>query len=500
MIVRPKAKDIKNVFFYTGKILLGFAFCLFLPLIVAVIYGEWNQVPGYLLAISIAFFYWFLTDKYFYTERELNWLIGILVVVLTWFFANCLGALPLYMSGFYGSYIDGFFDTMSGLTTTGLSVIQDLDHAPFSLSTWRHFLQYLGGQGIIVLTLVFLAKNLRGAIKIYFAEARDERLWPNIKETAANIWRIANLYLIFGTLGLFIIFLTLGIPVNFAFFHGLWITMSGWGTGGYAPSTLSVQLYHSIWAELFTSLVMILGSINFAIHFVIWRGRPTEIFKNFEVRTYLLYATLFFIMVFLGLAQVGIYESFISNFRFAYFQLISAVTGTGYSNVPSSVLKLLWGEFAIIWVIIGMAFGPNACSTGGGVKAMRVGITIKGLAHEIKRMINPESSIIFTRYHHLRRNVISDNQVKMAALIVILYICTYLFGGIMGTYFGYGFVNSLYESVSATANVGLSVGITAPDMPLLLKIIYILQMWLGRLEFSAILAIFGVIYASFKAK
>jgi trk system potassium uptake protein TrkH len=404
------------------------------------------------------------------------------------------------MSGFYGSYIDAFFDTMSGLTTTGLSVIQDLDHAPFSLSTWRHFLQYLGGQGIIVLSLVFLAKSLRGAIKIYFAEARDERLWPNIKETAASIWRIANVYLIIGTLGLFIILLLMEVPLDFAFFHGLWITMSGWGTGGYAPSTLSVQLYHSIWAELFISLVMILGGVNFAIHFIIWRGRPFEIFKNFETRTYLFYTALIFLMVFIGLANVGIYDGLISRFRFTYFQVISAATGTGYSNVSPGILKLLWGEFAILWVAIGMALGPHACSTGGGFKAMRVGITVKGLVHEIKRMINPESSIIFTGYHHLRRNVISDNQVKMAAIIIILYICTYLSGGIIGAYLGYGFVNSLYESVSATANVGLSVGITSPDMPLLLKIIYILQMWLGRLEFSAILAIFGVIYASFKGR
>lgn len=488
---RSVLRDIKSVLYYSSRILFAFAFVLLIPMITAAVFMEWNMFFSFLFSFSLTFLIASLAYIFFRTEKELSWLSGMLVVVVTWAIVNFISAIPCYQSGFYSTFIDGFFDSMSGYTTTGLSVIQDLDHAPNSLHMWRHLMQYIGGQGIVVLALIFLAKSLRGAVKTYIGEAREERLWPNIKSTAAHIWKIANVYLAIGTLALSLILFLNGVkPLN-AFLHGLWITMSGWATGGFAPSTLSVLAYHSELFEYAVALVMFLGSMNFAVHFAVWKGKLDELFKNIELRTFIAYYILSFLIVLVGLMNVSFYRMNSSEARFSFFQVASAVTGTGYSNVLPQVLANIWSDAAIFGVSLAMAFGASACSTAGGVKAIRVALGVKGLSHEIKRIIHPESSIIYTYYHHIRRQAITDNQVKMAMLITIAYICTYLTGAVVGSFYGYPFLLSLYESVSATANVGLSAGITGPSMPVVLKVVYIVQMWLGRLEFTALFALIG---------
>lgn len=484
-------RDLKSVLYYSSRILFAFAFVLVIPLITAAIFSEWNMFFSFLFSFSLTFLIASLAYIFFRTDKELSWLSGMLVVVVTWAIVNFISAIPCYQSGFYSTFIDGFFDSMSGYTTTGLSVIQDLDHAPNSLHMWRHLMQYVGGQGIVVLALIFLARSLRGAVKSYVGEAREERLWPNIKSTAVHIWRIANIYLALGTVMLSLILVLKGVQPVKAFLHGLWITMSGWATGGFAPSTLSILAYHSEVFEYAVALVMFLGSMNFAVHFAVWKGRAEELFKNIELRTFIVYYLISFLVVLGGLMKFSPYSMTSSEARFSFFQVASAVTGTGYSNVLPQVLTKIWNDIAIFGVCLAMALGASACSTAGGIKAIRVALGVKGLSHEVKRIIHPESSIIYTYYHHIRKQAITDNQVKMAMLITIAYICTYLTGAVVGSFYGYPFLLSLYESVSATANVGLSAGITGPSMPLALKIVYIVQMWLGRLEFTALFALIG---------
>jgi trk system potassium uptake protein TrkH len=488
---RKILRDLKASFYYTGKVLNAFSFVLILPLFVAVLFKEWYMFFVFLLTIGVSLLLGSFFELLFKTTKELNWLSGMLIVVITWLVAVLISAIPCYLSGFYGSYLDSIFDAMSGYTTTGLSVIQDLDHAPYSLHTWLHLMQYVGGQGIIVLALIFLARGLKGAIKSYLGEAREDRLWPNIKATAASIWKIANVYAFIGTTALFVVFLNQDIEPVDSFFHALWITMSGWATGGFAPSSLSVIAYHSLLAEILIMLILFVGSMNFAVHFAVWRGKITELFKNIELRAYLVYFLFSYLIVIFGLIAKNFYHGTVANFRLAAFQTISAVTGTGYFNVIPNIVVGYWGELAIFGLTLAMAFGPCSCSTAGGIKGIRVALNIKGVYHEIKRIISPDNSIVITYYHHLRKQILTDNQVKMSALITIAYVCTYLIGAIAGSYLGYPFLLSLFESVSATANVGLTAGITSSMMPTVLKVIYIFQMWLGRLEFTALLVLIG---------
>lgn len=500
MLIRPTLRDFKIIAFYTGKIISGLGLTLLIPAITAAAFSEWNMFFAFLLAFSISEFFWLATDRYFYTDRDLKWMQGMMVVSVSWLLATIIGAIPMYLSGYFSSFLDACFDVMSGFTTTGLTLIQDLDHAPYSLNMWRHLLQFIGAQGIIVLALTFFIRATRGALKIYIGEAREESLLPNVINTAKAIWTITIAYFVVGSTVLSVVNLLSGMEPVRAVLHGMWIYMTAWGTGGFAPQSLSVLYYHSPIFEFFTAIFMILGGMNFALHWSLWRGEKLEIFKNIEIRSFTITVALTFLAGALALVRAGVFDTFIGGFRIIYFQIISAHSGTGFMTVTAPQFPAQWGEAGMMAVVVAMALGASAGSTAGGIKAMRIGLVIKGIAAEVKRIISPEKSVVITYYHHIRKQILSDNQVKMAALIMLAYISMYLFGGILGQFYGIPFVQSLFDSVSAGANVGLTCGVTSPTMPALLKIYYILAMWMGRLEFTSIFALSGFIVALVKGR
>ncbi|MCM8757052.1 MAG: TrkH family potassium uptake protein, partial [Candidatus Omnitrophica bacterium] len=172
-------------------------------------------------------------------------------------------------------------------------------------------------------------------------------------------------------------------------------------------------------------------------------------------------------------------------YRISFYQLISGHTGVGFSNVPVSELAN-WSELSLLGVIFAMALGGCTNSTSGGIKALRAGLFFKTIRKEVRKLAYPEGTIVQERFHHQRELLVDDRQVRLALTMTLCYIFLYLSGAILGTFLGNGFVPSLFESVSASANVGLSVGLTNPSMPTILKLWYILQMWCGRLEFIAI--------------
>jgi trk system potassium uptake protein TrkH len=159
-----------------------------------------------------------------------------------------------------------------------------------------------------------------------------------------------------------------------------------------------------------------------------------------------------------------------------------------------------WGALALAGIIGAMAFGGSSCSTAGGIKMLRLGVIIKALQQDLKRIILPERAVVEQRLHHLREMFLEDKQVRAALLITVAYLALYAIGALVGMFYGYPFLDSLFESTSAAANVGLSCGITAPDMPMGLKLTYIIQMWIGRLEFMSVFTLIGFLVAAVKGK
>lgn len=490
MIDRP-INRLRPICYYIGLIVLVLNALQLVSILISLLYREWAIALAFTASLSIAVIvaagFMLLGTK----ERfsKLSFGEGMVVAAGSWFLCMLLSALPYYFSGNYLSYLDTCFDVMSGLTTTGLTLIQDLDHVSNGINMWRFILTYVGGQGMVVLALTFLSKGQGGAYRMYVGEAKDEKLFPNAVSTARRIWQISFIYLAIGTVALTASSLVAGLPLDRALLHGLWMNMSAWSTGGFAPMSQSVLYYHSTLMELVTIVFFVIGSFNFALHHAVLSGNTRELRRNVETVTFSITLTITVLLCTLGLMRDGVYPDAVAMFRKGFYQLISGHTTTGFMTIYAKQFYYEWGDIALFAITIAMMLGGSASSTAGGFKGMRTGILFTALRSEVRRMVLPESRVKEQKYHHIRDIVLTDSIVKNAALIVVLYIATFSIGTLAGMLAGYPLSMAAFESASATGNVGLSIGITSASMPTFLKIVYIAIMWLARLEFLSVFAL-----------
>lgn len=498
---KNKFYNLKIINYYTGYVILWTAALMLLPIITSIAFKEWNTVLDFIISIDISAgigMIFILFGKDTVGKVKVEWKHGLIIASLSWFLLMFLSAIPYKLSGHVGSYLDAIFDVMSGFTTTGLVLTQDLEHLALGMNMWRHIITFVGGQGMVVLALCFLVRDTTGAYKMYVGEGKDIELVPNVKGTARIIWKISMIYLVVGTLILWINGMFIGLKPVSAFFHGLFIFMSAWSTGGFAPMSQNMLYYHSFSYEIVTMIFFIVGSFNFGLHYAIWQGNRKEIYKNIETQSFFITATLASFFVALGLSKLNVYPNAMAIFRKGVYNLLSAHTTTGFANVYSRQFALEWGDFAIIIMTIAMLIGGSACSTAGGFKGLRVGLVFKGLIADIKKLLMSERKVSVFKFHYMKDNILEDGMVKSAALIIICYILLFSIGIAMGVYYGYPVSNAAFEAASATGNVGLSIGITSPSTPAALKIYYIIAMYLGRLEFMSVFALIGFIAGGIK--
>jgi trk system potassium uptake protein TrkH len=498
MLIRPVGDDFRVIAFYMGRIFLVIAGAGILPLAWAAVAREWNPFGSFLLMTGLFALLGVIGVRLAPRESKLNWSHGMVVVALTWLIVPVVGAIPLLLSGHFGRPLDAFFDAVSGLTTTGLSLLGDVDHLASSLNFWRHMLQFLGGQGIILAALSIFAGT--GGITLYFGEARDERILPSVTSTARFIWAVSVVHLVFGVTALGLVgWLVLGFDIDRAAFHGLMIFFAGFDTGGFSPQSTSVGYYHSAIFESFTSVLMVAGAMSFGLHYALWRGPRRAVFANLETRTILSTFGLTMALTLLGLAATDVFVSAAGLTRQGFFQILSAHTGTGFSTVPPIELAG-WGGLAFGGMALAMALGGMGSSTAGGVKSLRIGLTIKTVVNQIRQVLLPEHAVVGTAYHQSGRKHLTPNLIQSVMTISLLYVALYLLGAGMGLAYGIPLQSALFESVSASANVGLSIGVTDPSMPIPLELVYMLQMWAGRLEFVAVFSLLGFVYAWARGK
>jgi trk system potassium uptake protein TrkH len=390
MILKPHLEDLKIIGFYLGKIILGLAATMVIPLLIALGFKETNPALDFILGIEISVLAGLLLLKICHTDKDLNWMQGMIVVSLSWVVAMFLGAVPLHLSGHWKSFLDACFEAMSGFATTGLILVQDLDHLSYAHNFWRHFTMFLGGQGIVVIALSFFVKGFSGAFKMYVGEAREEKIMPNVINTARFIWLVSIVYLILGTLALGITGMASGMhPLN-SLFHGACIFMAAFDTGGFSPQSQNILYYHSFAFELITIIFMVLGAINFKLHYHLWMGNRKELFKNIETRTFFITVITLFILVAVGLRQAQAYPAAALLFRKGFYQLLSGHTGTGFQTIYAQQFGADWNPLALSGVIVAMALGGAVCSTTGAIKMLRLGIIIKSFKEDLKRIIMPE--------------------------------------------------------------------------------------------------------------
>lgn len=499
MVRRIWKDDYRLIGYYTGRVTIGVGLLMLIPMATSLVFREWASALDFALSVLLALIVGYMLSLVCRTKGTPGLTHAMVVAAFSWLVAMMLSGVPYVLSGHVKSFLDACFDTMSGYTTTGIFLLQDLDHVSQGLNMWRHLLTYVGGQGIVVLALTFLIGSSGGAYKLMVGEGKDEKLEPNVRHIAVQIWRISLVYLLIGTVSLGLIAIAGGIKPSVAFFHGAYIFMSAWSTGGFAPFSQNMLFYHSGAMEIGSMIFFILGSFNFALHYAVWTGNRREILRNVEIVSFCITVFTTFSLVCLALMQRGVYPTEIALFRRGFFQLISAHTTTGQSNIYARTFVREWGPLGMLATTIAMAIGASAASTGGGFKGLRMGIVFKGLVADVRKLLSPERAVVVEHYHHIRDNTITDGLVRSAAVIIVLYVLIYMIGAVVGMAYGYPFIDALFESVSAGSNTGLSCGVTQATMPTLLKIVYIGEMWMGRLEFMSVFTMFGFIATSFRS-
>ena len=416
------------------------------------------------------------------SERKISRRDGYVVVSLAWIFFSLFGMLPFYLSGYIPSITDAFFETMSGFTTTGASILDNIESLPHGLLFWRSMTQWIGGLGIVFFTIAVLPIFGVGGVQLFAAEATGpthDKVHPRIGVTAKWIWSI---YLGLTIAEVFLLLLG-GMDVFDSVCHSLTTT----ATGGYSTKQNSIAAFHSPYIEYVITLFMFLSGINFTLLFLFFlKGKFKRLIENTEFHWYLGTVGCFTLVTTVTLvltSPMGIEESF----RKAIFQVVSLQTTTGFISAD----YMTWGP--VLWTLmcIIMLFGACAGSTSGGIKCIRIAIMSRVSRNEFKRIIHP-NAVLPVR---INRQVISSTTKSAILAFTFLYIAIVFIGWLLLMILGVGFEEAYSVVISSLGNVGPGIGKCGPSyswsgLPDMAKWISALLMLIGRLELFTVLLLF----------
>lgn len=488
--------DARIIAHYLGVIILIAGVFQLLPLATAIAFGEWHAAERYLLSIGISLILGYALRLIIVSPHALTRQQAIAITGVSWITLGILGAIPLAASGHYHYFVDALFDCVSAYSATGVSIISGLDHLSNADNMWRFSMHFLGGVGVIVIALSIGAVGLSSTDSLFQSEARSEHIVPNILETARFILRFSLAIIAVATITLSAVLVMMGMAPERSILHGLWLSVSGFMTAGFSPMAESVLYYHSFIVELVLIVVMLAGGINFIIHEQALRGRTRLFFKDIEVRAAVMWWVVLLVPLIIVFKQSELMDGISTLMRTVVFNFISAATTTGFTTITTNQIISVIPSGAALILVMAMAIGASAGSTSGGIKLMRIGIIAKSALESMRATISSDSAIVVETYNHIGTKRLTSDVVKEAMTVCILFLVTYIIGGLIGIALGYDAIDAIFESVAMASNSGITAGISSSGMPLVLKITYILQMWAGRLEFITLLALGAKLAAS----
>ncbi len=488
--------DLRVIGHYLGTLTQLFAALMAVPFVTALVFQEWEPAERYLLGIGIALVVGTLLQFLRIEPGRLGRRQALAVTGFAWIVLAFFASVPLFLSGHYATYMDALFDGVSGLTTTGATVALDIDHFSNADNMFRFMMHLVGGLGLIVVALSLGIFGKRSGSSLYTAEGRSEHVVPNVVQTTQLILRITLVIIFIAAVVLTALCISIGMEPVRAVLQSIWLAISAFNTGGFAPMAESVSYYNSIPIEVFLMLLMILGSISFVVHAEVWKGRLQSFFGDIEIRTMLIWLLVMTVVVAASLSASALFSDLPAIIRRGLFMVVSAFSTTGFQNVTTNQLTTVFSSGAFLALALIAAVGGSAGSTAGGVKLHRVGIIFKSIVSTVKEAVSPSSARVVVSYNHLGRRVLSSDAVKEAMTVFVLFVITYSVGALVGIAHGYEASQAIMESVSMTSNGGIITGIVTPGMSPSLEAFYIFQMWAGRLEFVTLLAVLAEIIAS----
>lgn len=458
---------------YVGTIIIGIGCALLLPLLLIPIYtNEINEVVYFIIPSLIALLLGYAMKRKLKHVDEITLTLqeGGVIVILAWIGTTIFSAMPFIISGKL-NFTQAIFEAVSGLTTTGLSVV-DVANTSHMFLIWRSIMQFIGGAGLAVIMLSAIIGP--HGLGLYNAEGRSDKLLPNVARSTKLIMTIYTGYILMGI----VLYILAGMP----WFDSINHSIAAVSTGGFSTRVDSIGEYNSLSIELITLILMILGTINFAAHYLLLKGQIKKFFKIGEIRfMFFLLSLSIPLVTFFSLTKL--YGSMSQGLRVAIFELTSALSTTGFSTVSYAN----WNQVAVFTMIIMMLIGGGTGSTAGGIKQYRVYVMLKSLVWNIKSYLLPKNSI---RQDYVIRPegkyYVSKQHKIEVSNFTTLYIIIYIVSIFILLLHGYSIQDSMFEMASALSTVGLSVGITSPDAPAMVLWVESIGMMLGRLEFFVI--------------
>ena len=471
----------KTVFFAIGVLLITLGAFMLIPFFVQFIYDERNGT--FLSSASITIFIGILLVLTNLEEnKKLNLQQAFLLTTLSWLSIAIFGCIPFLLSNLNLSIVDAFFESMSGITTTGSTIITNLDNAPKSILIWRSILQWLGGIGVIVMAITVLPLLNVGGMQLFRMESSDttEKILPRTREVTIII---SAIYLTL-TFACGVAYWLVGMNIFDSIAH----SMTTIATGGFSTYSSSIGYFQNPKIEIIAIIFIVLGSIPFIAYIKFVKGDQKIFFKDVQIKGLIYIFIVSILLMFLYLLLSNKEYSFAENLRISTFNVVSILSGTGYVTSDFS----LWGKFPLIFFLFLMFIGGCAGSTTCGIKIFRFQILGLFILNQIKKLIYPHG-IFPMKYNNEK---ISNPFIYSIMTFIFLYFFIFFILAALLSLDGLDFVTALSGSASAISNVGPGLGdVIGPngnfsDLPNFSKLSLSLGMLLGRLELFAVLVLF----------
>jgi len=471
----------KTVFFLIGILLIVLGLSMLAPYSMQVIYKENSH--SFISSSFVTIFIGILCilanlEK----DLKLNLRQTFLFSTLAWVTVAIFGSLPFVLSNQTFSFSDAFFESMSGITTTGATIISDLDNSPRSILLWRAIMQWLGGIGIVVMAITILPLLKVGGMQLFKMEGPDstEKILPRTIEVAAII---ISTYIVL-TLSCGFFYWVFGMTI----FDSICHAMTTIATGGFSTHNDSIGFFKNSNIEIVASLFIILGSIPFISYLKFSQGNRKIFFQDVQIKGLIYLLIISTLIMFLYLLFINYESNLLEKIRISSFNVISILSGTGYVTDDFG----LWGKFSLIFFLFLMFIGGCAGSTACGIKIFRLQMLLIFLKNQVKKLIYP-NSVIITRYNNHK---ISDDFIRSVIIFIFSFLFIFLIIAMLLSISGLDFVTSISGAASSISNVGPGLGeVIGPDgnyknLPDLSKWILATGMLLGRLELFAVLVLF----------
>jgi trk system potassium uptake protein len=471
----------KTVFFLIGILLIVLGASMLAPYSMQIIFKEDSHsfIASSFTTIFIGILFVLANLE---KEFKLNLRQTFLFSTLAWVMIAVFGSLPFVMSTMGFTFSEAFFESMSGITTTGATVITDLDNSPKSILLWRAIMQWLGGIGIVVMAITILPLLKVGGMQLFKMEGPDttEKILPRTVEVAAII--ISTYIILTFLCGLF--YWIFGMTI----FDSICHAMTTIATGGFSTHNDSIGFFKSSNIEIIASIFIILGSIPFISYLKFSQGNRKIFFQDVQIKGLIYLLLISITVMFFYLMFINYESDLFDKIRISSFNVISILSGTGYVTDDFG----LWGKFSLIFFLFLMFIGGCAGSTACGIKIFRLQMLLIFLKNQIKKLIFP-NSVIISKYNNQK---ISEDFIKSVIIFIFTFLFIFLIIAMLLSISGLDFITSISGAASSISNVGPGLGdVIGPNgnyknLPDLSKWILTLGMLLGRLELFAVLVLF----------